>query len=89
MEKITYVMLTPEGLQQILLHDIERLRGLLRDDTVRLDRARESLYEGASAESVAVIEALENDCAELQWEIDYTEKRHYRLTGYYSDGLPF
>jgi len=89
MEKITFVMLTPEGLQQILLADIKKLRWQLDCIDEILDRIVQRYAENGLSETTVVHEELEQDRQEIKTKLDAAEKRHWLLTGYYSDGIPF
>lgn len=87
-EKYVFYTLTPQGSQQIMLADIKRLnweRACIRE---QLDAMLQRELEGGWEHSL-VQEEMETEEQELTDMLRDVENRHYKLMGFYSDGIPF
>jgi len=87
-EMYTFFSITPNGHQQMILANINRLNW--ERDCVReqLDAMMQKEIENGWEHST-VQEELETEETELTRQLWDEEKRHYKLMGFYSDGIPF
>ena len=89
MKKITYFFVTPEASQQLILDEINSLNKELNRIRQECEDQESIMTNRDTSEAMAVLEALEDEEAGFEQDLSSAEGRHYRLMGFYSDGIPF
>lgn len=89
MDKITYFFLTPEASQQLILDEINSLKKELYRIREECETQESVMTNRDTSEAMAVLEALEEEEAGFEQDMMNAERRHHRLMGFYSNGIPF